>query len=317
MFKKATKERAHLRIALTGPSGSGKSYTALQLAATLSDKIAAIDTERGSLSKYADIVEFDVMELDNFHPNKYIEAINMAVKGGYEVLIIDSISHEWDGEGGILSIVDQQAAISKSGNSYTAWRSATPIHNRFVGAILQAPIHVIVTMRSKTAYVMEDTKGGKKAPKKVGLETIQRDGVEYEFDIVGDMTIENIMEISKSRYAGIKGWIVEKPAKDCELFMQIASWLTTEPNTVQAEAVKSAEFEKADTSKAPSPDEKLNKQQAKELYDIAIENGIEGEQLGKILTEMGYDGRLLNVPYSDIPLVAERILNASSEVKND
>lgn len=307
MFKKATKERSKLRIAITGPSGSGKSYTSLQLAATLSDKIAAIDTERGSLSKYADIVPFDVMELDTFHPDNYVKAIEAAVDGGYEVLIIDSISHEWEGEGGVLQLVDQKAAVSKSGNAYTAWRYVTPLHNKFIDTIIRAPIHIIVTMRSKTTYVMEDTKSGKKAPKKVGLQPIQRDNVEYEFDIVADMTITNMLEISKSRFADISGQIVDKPAMGCDLFVSIANWLKSNPATTQSEAVKAVPAKVQEDKPRPKGNT-LDKKQAMELAETASTYGINGSELKELLTELGYDG-LLSIPVDQHEHVLAEIIN--------
>ena len=129
VFKKATKEQAKLRMGIIGPAGSGKTYTALLTARNLvpDGKIAVLDTERGSASKYADIFEFDVCELESFHPENYIKTIQAAEEAGYDVLIIDSLSHAWTGKDGALELVDKAAARER-GNSFAAWRHVTPLH---------------------------------------------------------------------------------------------------------------------------------------------------------------------------------------------
>lgn len=226
-FTKATKKKSKLRLAICGPSGSGKTYTALKLAKGLSDKVAVIDTEHGSASKY-DQFGFDVLELDTFAPADYIEAISLAVRAGYEVLVIDSISHEWNGKGGVLEMVDKIAKRSNSQNTFTAWRDVTPQHNALVEAIIAAPIHVIVTMRVKTEYVMEEIeRNGRKVsqPRKVGLAPIQRDGLEYEFDIVADMTLDNTLIVGKTRCSELQNAIIEKPGAD--LAKALNDWLET------------------------------------------------------------------------------------------
>lgn len=153
MFKKAERKQARLRLALTGPSGAGKTYSALLIAKGLGGKIAVIDTEHGSASLYSDLADFDVCELEApYHPDKFIAAIHEAEKFGYDTLIIDSISHEWNGKGGILEMVDNAASTSKSKNSYTAWNGVSQKHQKFIETILASPMNIIVTMRSKTAY---------------------------------------------------------------------------------------------------------------------------------------------------------------------
>lgn len=188
MFKKAERKRIFVKMALCGVSGSGKTYSALLLAQGLGGKIAMIDTENGSGELYSDLCEYDAAQLEPpFSPMKFINAIKEAEAEGYNVLIIDSLSHAWSGQGGILDMVDKKSATSRSGNSFTAWRDVTPEHNKLVDAILQCRMHVIVCMRSKTAYEMQENEKGKKTPVKVGLAPIQRDGMEYEFTIVFDI----------------------------------------------------------------------------------------------------------------------------------
>ena len=194
MFRKAERKQAKLRLALCGPSGSGKTYSALLIAQGLAPggKIALIDTERGSGELYADLTAYDVAPLHPpYTPTRYIEIIKAAESAGYDVLIIDSLSHAWTGEGGVLEMHDRATSASRSGNSFAAWREVTPHHNALVDAIIGANLHIIVTMRTKTAYDMvDDGKGGKK-PIKIGLSPVQRDGMEYEFTTVVDLSVDN------------------------------------------------------------------------------------------------------------------------------
>lgn len=224
-FVKATKKQAKARIGLIGPSGSGKTYTALRLATNMGSKVALIDTEHGSASKYADKFEFDVMELIDYHPQNYIDGIKEAEAAGYDVLIIDSLSHAWSGTGGILDIVDTATAKSRSGNAFTTgWREASPLHNKLIESMLSARLHLIVTMRSKMEYVLEDDGKGGKKPRKVGLAPVQRDGMEYEFDIVGDMDLEHNFIVSKTRCDLLDGKVFNKPGED--LAAIIMGWLS-------------------------------------------------------------------------------------------
>lgn len=185
-FHKAVRKRARLRLALAGPSGSGKTHSALLIAAGLGGRIAVIDTERSSASLYSHLVDFDTLELNPpFAPERFIEAIHTAAKAGYAVCIIDSITHEWDGAGGCLESNEELAHAKFKGNTWAAWNETTPRHRAFIDAILQTPMHVIVTLRSKTETVQE---GGK--VKKLGMKAVQRDGVEYEFTAVLDLEHE-------------------------------------------------------------------------------------------------------------------------------
>jgi energy-coupling factor transporter ATP-binding protein EcfA2 len=219
MFQKASKKKAKARVAFIGPSGSGKTYTALTLAKYLGKKIAVIDTERGSASKYSgDVADFDACELPTFEPKKYIEALNFAAAEGYDVIVIDSLTHAWTGEGGLLDQKDK-----KGGNSFDVWRTLTPQHNALVEAILGYPGHVIATMRVKTEYVVEKDERGKSVPRKVGLAPVQRDGLEYEFDVVADMDPDNCMHVSKSRCPALSGASIRKPGR--QVAEDLLAWL--------------------------------------------------------------------------------------------
>lgn len=185
-FSKAIRRRSKLRIAIDGPSGSGKTYSALLIARGMGGKIAAIDTEEGSMPLYSHICDFDSMALKPpFSPERYISLIRAAEQNGYQILIIDSLSHAWAGTGGILDIHTQEELRQKNG--FRAWREVTPKHNELVNAILGSSMHIIATMRSKQDYVQEKSDDGKTTVRKVGLAPIQRDGVEYEFTMVLDM----------------------------------------------------------------------------------------------------------------------------------
>lgn len=176
-FTRAERKQAFLKIALIGPSGSGKSLGALLLAQGLESRVAVIDTEARRSEYYADRFAFDVLHLDApYKPERYIEAVNAAISAGYETIIIDSASHEWIGTGGCLEIVD---SMKGGGNSFSAWGKVTPRHNNFIDIIVQAPAHVILTLRGKDEYVVEDV-NGKKVPRKIGIGAQMRDGLEYE-----------------------------------------------------------------------------------------------------------------------------------------
>lgn len=185
MFKKAERKQAKLRLALAGPSGSGKTMSALLMAKGLGGRIAVIDTEHGSASLYADIADFDVLELHApYSPERYAEAITAAEQAGYGVLIIDSYSHEWTGSGGCLESNEKLAHQKFKGNTWAAWNETTPRHRKLTDKILTSPLHIICTMRSKTETVQGE---GKKVIK-LGMKSEQRDGTDYEFTVVLDIT---------------------------------------------------------------------------------------------------------------------------------
>lgn len=222
-FKKAERKQTKLKIAITGPSGSGKTYSALRLAKGLGGKVAFIDTENGSASLYSDRFDFDVLEIEPPYSNdKYLSALQSAVEAKYDVVIVDSLTHQWAGEGGLLNKKEQMDA--RGGNSYTNWAKMTPEHEKFKAAILHSDIHVIGTMRSKMDYVMETNDKGKQAPKKVGLAPIQRDGMEYEFTTVFDIAMNHEAEVSKDRtglFVGKLFQITEKTGSE------LLEWLLT------------------------------------------------------------------------------------------
>lgn len=246
-FQKATKQQAKLRAGLCGPSGSGKTFSSLLLARGLAGetgRIALIDTERRSASLYADVTDFDVADLaPPYTPARYVHLIKEA-STQYDVLVIDSLTHAWSGEGGVLEMHDNATKADRSGNSYTAWRNVTPQHNQLVDAILTAPCHVIICMRTKTAYEMVDDGKGKKKPVKIGLAPIQRDGMEYEFTMVFDLSVDgNIATASKDRTNLWRGRNeVLTPAHGAELRAWLDSGEVTRPIAPPVPRITAAEL---------------------------------------------------------------------------
>lgn len=257
MLRKAKRKNAKLKLALQGPSGSGKTYSALLIAFGLCgdwNKIAVIDTENYSSELYSDLGDFNVLPiLEPYSPEKYVEAIGICEKEGMDVIIIDSVSHEWEGMGGILDIHGNMA-----GNSFANWAKVTPRHNNFTTAIIQSSCHVIGTIRTKQDYVLSD-KNGKTVPEKVGLKGITRDGMDYEFTLVFDIDIKHQATASKDR----TGLFVDKPSKVLGTIdgMLLKSWceleLSVEDIKLQITDCKSIDELKELYKQYPSYQEKL------------------------------------------------------------
>ena len=194
---KATRKKAKLRIGMSGASGFGKTYSALLLASGLTDwdKIVVIDTENDSASLYSNLGDYNTLPLSApYSPERYIEAIKACEDAGMDVIIIDSISHEWEGNGGCLEIVDSL------GGRFNDWGKVTPRHNAFIQAILQSKCHIITTVRRKQDYDMVKNDKGRVEPVKVGLKEVTREGFEYEltlnFELVND---KHLAKASKDR----------------------------------------------------------------------------------------------------------------------
>jgi hypothetical protein len=153
-----------------------------------------------------------VCELESFHPQHYIDGMVAAYNEGYDVLIVDSLSHAWAGKDGALELVDRASATGRD-NRFTAWRHVTPLHHKLVDTMLRLPMHLIVTMRTKVAYVIEEDARGKHVPRKVGMAPIQREGCEYEFDVIGELH-STVLTISKTRLRFLQGLVLEPDPRD-------------------------------------------------------------------------------------------------------
>lgn len=225
-LKKAARRKAYLKMGITAPAGGGKTAGSLLLAfglmkekyPNLSDekvweKIAVIDTENGSGELYVNSViantkigEYNAITLTApFNADKYINAIEICENNSIEVVIVDSTTHLWAGEGGLLEKQNTVATKSKSGNSYTAWREVTPDHNKFVDKMLQCNMHLIATMRSKMEYVQEKDEHGNSRVRKLGLKPVQREGMEYEFTVFLDIDDNHTAVASKDRTGLLDG----------------------------------------------------------------------------------------------------------------
>lgn len=231
-IRKAIRKKAKLRLGIAAPSGAGKTYSSLLLAFGLGEKVGLIDTEQGSGDLYADLGDYDVIQIEApYTTDKYLQAIKAFEQANYDVIIIDSLSHAWAGDGGLL---DKQGKIAESGkgNGYAAWRTVTPEHNALVNAMLSSTCHVIATMRSKQEYVLQDNGSGKKVPKKVGMAPVQRDGMEYEFTVMFDIDINHHAVSTKDRTRLFDGKIFKITPETGE---QLLIWLNDGVTKEQAE----------------------------------------------------------------------------------
>ncbi len=248
-FKTAQRKRAKLRLAIAGTSGSGKTYSSLVVASGIApwSKIAVIDSENGSGELYAHLGGYSVLTIEApYDPQKYINAIHIAEQSGFDVIIIDSLSHAWNGEGGILDQQGKAADTKYKGNSWAAWRECTPKHNALVEAMLKSSCHIIATMRSKTEYA-QVTENGKTTIKKLGVAPIQRDGMEYEFTAVFDLSLDHIVSVSKDR-TGIFDGQYFKP--DVMTGRKLLAWLNCDNKSSQS----SIEPPKPQIEPEPIPD---------------------------------------------------------------
>jgi hypothetical protein len=251
-FQPATRDSVPVKVALVGPSGSGKTYTALRIARGVAGdgRIALIDTEHGSASLYADEFNFDTSVMPPpYKPSIFAAGIAAAAEAGYSVLVIDGISPAWNGPGGVMEIVDQNA---KGGNNWSGWAKGTPEHQKLIQGILAAPIHLICTMRSKTEWVL----GEKNKPEKIGLAAVQREGMDYEFSVVGELDLDHRMHVTKSRLRGVEvGEYVEKPTEDLGRLLVSAS--QGSPRSAPPSTGKAQQPKPTPGSAAPSGDSEL------------------------------------------------------------
>lgn len=201
-LKKAVKKQVKLRLGISAVSGGGKTYSALLLAYGMTDdwsKIAVIDTENESASLYSDLGDYNVLSLSApYSPERYIEAIHTCENAGIEVCIIDSIAHEWEGEGGVLNLCD-----TIGGGFQSAWKQLTPRHDKFKNTILNSKMHIITTVRRKQEYILveEQNKQGRmvQKPVKAGMKEITREGWEYELTINFELDLKHNVSVSKDR----------------------------------------------------------------------------------------------------------------------
>lgn len=274
-------------MAISGPYGAGKTETALRVARGLvgpEGRIALLDTEHGAASKYAHKVSFDTECLDlDFHPDRLCRAIDEMAKEGYGCGIIDSLSSFWNGDGGLLELVDKEAdRLARSGkrDSHAAWRSCDPIYRRMTQAVLAAPFHLILTMRAKQEYVRED-EGGKVKIRKLGMTPEMRDSFQGVVDIDGMMDMEHRYIVGKTRVDGTDGQVFTMPGQ--KLADICLAWLSIgekRPETPAAERLSIFQAIVRDIAEAKDSDalaktrEQILKAKANvtpEQYDLLIQ----------------------------------------------
>lgn len=228
MFQKAKRQQVFLRMMLLGISGAGKTYSALGIARGLAGdqgRIAVLDSERGSSRLYSDTFGFEVAEIPDieipklarpegrYAPERYIAGIKAAEAAGYSVLVIDSLTHAWNGEGGVMEIVDHFGQGKFKGNAFAAWSIATPIWRQLLDTMISARLHIIVTGRSKTEWLEVEAKSGKKNFERVGTKAELREGAEFEFDLVGELDLEHYFRVIKTRYSVLNGEVIPRPGQ--------------------------------------------------------------------------------------------------------
>lgn len=235
-FVKATREKTFAKVGIMGAAGSGKSFSMLILAhamkaAGLGKKIAVIDAENGKIKKYAGYVvdeqrwEFDVCVLTSYSPQEYCARIQEAAQHGYDIIVIDGISQEWAGKNGALETVDQLGGKNKF---TSGWSAVTPMHNNFLETMLAVPAHVLCTIRSKMGYTLqEEEKNGRtiQVPKRIGMEPIQRNGVEYEMEVIFDISTDHIIRVTKTICPDLDGATCVAPKSS--FFAPLIKWLGT------------------------------------------------------------------------------------------
>lgn len=283
LFRPAVVADSWLRLALAGPSKTGKSMSSLEIATELitlltkrnrlrgNGRIAAIDTEHGSLNKYARYFKFDSVGLSDFHPQNYIKLMMEAQKEGYSVLIVDSSSHEWSGKGGILELHAKQVPLTPKNNSWAAWAKITPLHNAFIECFLSLDMHVICTMRARDKLMQRDGE-----IVSVGTRAVQRKDMMFEFDAMGMITYDHKIKFGGTRcltltdreFAGEDLKAQRGPGKP--IAESLADWLT----------------EGADNQSSPVYGE-LPHETAAYLEEIRIKAGITDQQYQTILIQNG------------------------------
>ncbi|MCR4329078.1 MAG: ATP-binding protein [Candidatus Roizmanbacteria bacterium] len=239
-FRKAERAEAKLRLALISPSGFGKTYSALRIAKGLGGKVAMLDTENGSGDLFAEDFEYDILTMNApYDPKKYIQAIESAEEAGYNILIIDSLTHAYSGSGGILS--KHSAIAEKTGNSFNAWGKVMPLQNALMEKILASKLHIIATIRSKTDWIVENGK-----PKKVGLAPDQKTNIDYEFTCVLELDKDHNAHCSKDRTGLFDGQIMEATENIGKI---LNDWLHGKKITSNEPAIQHAEGSERGTKK--------------------------------------------------------------------
>lgn len=294
VLRKATKQKSKLRVGIAGPSGSGKTYSALLLASGMTDwnKIALIDSENGSGELYSDLGEYNVLPLTApFTPEKYTEAIKVCEEAGMEVIIIDSVTHEWDGEGGLLEVHSKML-----GNSFTNWAKITPRHNKFIQSILSSKCHVITTVRKKQDYDMTQGADGRARVTKVGLKEVQRDGWEYELTLNFELDIKHNAIAGKDRTR----LFMDKPefTVTAETGKDLLKWCEAGVTPIKPKVTAAIEHVKAMEKR---PDEDWGKENFQNLFMVAFNDVARVKKWKPEMIKKNFEAILKGRELKDIP----------------
>lgn len=273
-FKPATKKGSKLRLAIFGVSGSGKTFTALRIASGIGKKIAVIDTERNTASKYSDRFIFDVDNIEKPSINNIKMSIDEAKKGSYDVLVIDSSTHAWLE---LLQEVEQIARAKFGGNTWSAWSEGTPKQQSFINSILDYPGHIITTMRVETNWTTTVNERGKIVPVRIGEAPKQGKGMEYEFDMLMQLSQDHTATIIKDRSGKYQDMLIDKPGED--FGKELAAWLEDDEYRQYAEEETKVPEPLKEKPKTPQ------KQKSEKPVDLdKVEQKVD-EDLGKLLSK--------------------------------
>ena len=284
-IRKAKRSATKLRLLLTGPSNSGKTWGAILIAKGLGGRCVVIDTEQGSSDIYDSLHDFDVIDLKPpFTPESYINAIQAAEEAGYEVIVVDSISHEWSGKGGCLELVDEVARAKFKGNTWSAYSEITPRHRAFVDAMLRSSAHIIATGRAKTETAQVEENGRKKVVK-LGMKTETRDGVEYEFTIVLDLVHDgHFATVSKDR---TNLFNTDPKPISVETGKRLAAWLAAGHELAPAPVHSAAYARARDAITAAAKTPAVQAKFAKRLEELSQEGELSAEEFSELSSLVG------------------------------
>lgn len=285
-FAPAEREQVKARVALHGVAGGGKTYTALMLATNLADKVAGIDTERGRMLEHKGRFRFDHFAPARFDPRDLIKLLGAAGAHGYGAVVIDSFSHYWMGSGGALEFVD--AHENQRGGKFSAgWKEYRPIENAMWEALMAFPGHVIVTMRAKTAYVVEQDERGKAVPRKIGLKPEQREGVDYEFSIVAGISRDHVLTVEKSTCEELVDAVIPRPGPD--VAQTIAAWCGAGEPAPNALELRDQVLAAADFEAVKSLREKAKR--ARLLGAAVVDDHGDDVTLDELIVRIGHEKR--------------------------
>ena len=323
VFKPAERKQVSAKVAMVGASGSGKTWSSLVFARGLvgpEGLVAVIDTENDSASMYEGLIAtpkqpkgFDVMNLPPpFSVERYIKAIEAAEKARYDAAIVDQASWMWNGQGGLLDLHDQLSK-SRKGGGWDAWRDLAPIYNKFVEKLLLSDLHIIVTVRAKAAYADEEDGQGRKKKVKIGMDPIQRPGLEYEFAVVFDLDQANNAAVSKDRTGIFRDHKLPLSIEDGQKLREfLASGRPMTPDEKRTAFTMTAakpapKAQKAAVPAAPPSEPVLSQQQRKDVFAKAAELGVSHARLATLMQQVGGTNRSDVFPVAKLEALVEAL----------